>query len=39
VRSIVPALGDDRSPSPDIDAMAALIASGAIEEATALVVN
>jgi histidine ammonia-lyase len=33
VRSRVPTLGDDRPPSPDIDAIVALIASHALEDA------
>jgi histidine ammonia-lyase len=33
VRAEVPALGDDRPPSPDIDAISTLITSGALERA------
>jgi histidine ammonia-lyase len=36
VRSEVPALGDDRSPSPDIEAISKLITSGSVERACAL---
>ncbi|MCC7126039.1 MAG: histidine ammonia-lyase [Acidobacteria bacterium] len=39
VRAVVPMLVDDRSPAPDIDALSALIASGALEYATGVVVN
>lgn len=39
VREAVPALGDDRSPSPDIETIAGLIASGALEHAAGIVVN
>lgn len=39
VRGLVPTLVDDRSPSPDIDAIASLITSGAFEYATASLVN
>lgn len=39
VRRIVPTLGDDRSPSPDIEAITELIQSGAFETATGVVVN
>ncbi|MGE3888078.1 MAG: histidine ammonia-lyase [Vicinamibacterales bacterium] len=39
VRAVVPALVDDRSPAPDIDAIAALIATSALEYATGMVVN
>lgn len=39
VREIVPTLADDRSPAPDLDAITDLIASGALEYATGIVVN
>jgi len=39
VRGVVPTLGDDRPPSPDIDAIAALIARGRLEYASGVVVN
>jgi histidine ammonia-lyase len=39
VRTVVPTLGDDRPPSTDIDAITALIASGALEYASGVVVN
>jgi histidine ammonia-lyase len=39
VRALVPTLTDDRSPAPDIDAISALIASGAVEYATGILVN
>ena len=32
VRAVVPPLGEDRPPSPDIEAVAGLIASGAVDE-------
>jgi histidine ammonia-lyase len=39
VRKRVPTLADDRSPAPDIDTIAELIGSGALEYATGVVVN
>jgi histidine ammonia-lyase len=39
VRAVVPTLVDDRSPAPDIDAIAALISTSALEYATGVVVN
>jgi histidine ammonia-lyase len=39
VRSRVPTLVDDRSPAPDLDAIAEMIRSGALEYATGVVVN
>lgn len=39
VRTVVPTLLDDRPPAPDIDAVTRLIAEGAIEYATGIVVN
>ncbi len=39
VRAVVPTLADDRPPAPDIDAIAALIATSALEYATGMVVN
>jgi histidine ammonia-lyase len=39
VRSDVPTLADDRPPSPDIEAIAQLIASGALQRACALEVK
>jgi histidine ammonia-lyase len=39
VRSIVPALGDDRPPSPDIDAISKLITCGSLEASCALEVK
>jgi histidine ammonia-lyase len=39
VRAVVPTLTDDRPPAPDIDAIAALISSNALEYATGVVVN
>jgi histidine ammonia-lyase len=35
VRSMVPELGDDRPPSPDIERIAAMIASGTLESSCA----
>jgi histidine ammonia-lyase len=39
VRNIVPTLGDDRSPAPDLDAITELIRGGALEYSTGVVVN
>jgi histidine ammonia-lyase len=39
VRAVVPTLQDDRAPSPDIDAIARLLSSGALEYATGVPVN
>jgi len=39
VRAVVPTLQDDRSPSPDIDAITRLLSSGALEYATGIPVN
>ncbi|MCC7180489.1 MAG: histidine ammonia-lyase [Acidobacteria bacterium] len=39
VRAVVPTLVDDRPPAPDIDAIAALISTSALEYATGMVVN
>ncbi len=39
VRAVVPTLGDDRPPAPDIDAITALIARGQLEYASGVVVN
>lgn len=39
VRTRVPTLTDDRPPAPDIDAITALIARGALEYASGIVVN
>jgi histidine ammonia-lyase len=39
VRAAVPVLDEDRPPAPDLEAVAALIASGAIEEAAGLSVK
>jgi histidine ammonia-lyase len=39
VRAVVPTLQDDRSPSPDIDAIARLLSSGALEYAAGIPVN
>ena len=39
VRAVVPTLQDDRSPSPDIDAITGLLSSGALEYATGIPVN
>jgi len=39
VRAIVPPLDEDRPPSPDIDAIAGLIAEGRVESATELAVT
>ena len=39
VRHLVPTLGDDRSPAPDIDAITTLIRRGGLEAATGIVVN
>ncbi len=39
VRSRVPTLDDDRAPAPDIDAIAELIATNALEEACGGVVK
>ena len=39
VRSMVPTLGDDRPPSPDIETIAAAIARGAVERACAIEVK
>jgi len=39
VRRQVPALTDDRSPSPDIEAITKLIRDGRLEYATGIVVN
>ncbi len=39
VRAAVPTLGDDRPPAPDLDRIAQLIASGALEYASGVVVN
>lgn len=39
VRRQVPALTDDRSPSPDIEAITKLIRDGRLEDATGIVVN
>ncbi len=39
VRKVVPTLVDDRPPAPDIDAITELIATGALEYATTIVVN
>jgi histidine ammonia-lyase len=36
VRTLVPTLGDDRPPSPDIEAICGLMATGALERAAAL---
>jgi histidine ammonia-lyase len=34
VRAVVPALGDDRPPAPDIEAISRLIADGGLDAAT-----
>ena len=39
VRAVVPTLQDDRSPSPDIDAITRLLSSGALEYAAGIPVN
>ncbi len=39
VRAVVPMLTDDRPPAPDLDAIAALIETGALEHATRAIVN
>jgi histidine ammonia-lyase len=39
VRAVVPTLQDDRSPSPDIEAITRLLTSGALEYATGIPVN
>ena len=39
VRAVVPTLQDDRAPSPDIDAIARLLSSGALEYATGVPVK
>jgi histidine ammonia-lyase len=39
VRERVPTLVDDRPPAPDLEAIAELIRSGALEYATGIVVN
>jgi histidine ammonia-lyase len=39
VRAMVPTLQDDRSPSPDLDAIAQLLSTGALEYATGIAVN
>jgi histidine ammonia-lyase len=39
IRNTVPTLAEDRPPAPDVEAVAALIASGAIEEAAGLTVK
>ncbi|NJN39850.1 MAG: hypothetical protein HC807_01885, partial [Gammaproteobacteria bacterium] len=39
VRAVVPTLQDDRSPSPDLDAIAQLLGTGALEYATGMAVN
>jgi histidine ammonia-lyase len=39
IRTAVPALVDDRPPAPDLEAVSALIASGAVEEAAGLCVK
>jgi histidine ammonia-lyase len=39
VRAVVPTLQDDRSPSPDIEAITELLSSGALEYATGMPVN
>ena len=39
VRTHVPALVNDRSPAPDLDAIVQLIRSGELEYATGIVVN
>ena len=39
VRRTVPTLARDRSPAPDLDAIAMLIGSGELEYATGIVVN
>jgi histidine ammonia-lyase len=39
VRALVPTLTSDRSPAPDLDAIAKIIHSGKLEYATGIVVN
>lgn len=39
IRAVVPPLTDDRAPSPDIEAIADLLASGALDHATGGLVN
>jgi histidine ammonia-lyase len=39
VRDAVPTLNDDRSPAPDLDAIAQMIRRGALEYAADIVVN
>jgi histidine ammonia-lyase len=39
VRAVVPSLQEDRSPSPDIDAITGLLKSGALEYAVGVPVN